>query len=147
MQAGLILPAAGLVIPSFNLAGAFQQPGGQAPPKFQEPSGYPDTGKYGRHVIKEPYAKYHQLENITVSPKQLMADCIPSEYSSHSVGNVKFAPDGTLALVTELVLEILHQMANGRGEFFARGLLFRRSAGGRDLLREGDSFFVGTWLP
>ncbi len=76
MQAGLVLPAAGLVMPSFNLAGALQQPEAKAPPKFQEPSGYPDTGKYGRHVIKEPYAKYHQLENITVSPKQLMADCI-----------------------------------------------------------------------
>lgn len=71
LQAGLILPAAGIVIPQLNLAAAFQQP-----PKFQEPSGYPDTGKYGKYVIKEPYAKYHQLENVTVSPKQLMADCI-----------------------------------------------------------------------
>jgi glucose/arabinose dehydrogenase/endonuclease YncB( thermonuclease family) len=31
---------------------------------------------------------------------QLMADCIPSEYSSHSIGNVKFASDGTLFVTT-----------------------------------------------
>jgi hypothetical protein len=76
LQSGLVLPAAGLVIPPLNLEAAFQQSSGQAPPKLQEPSGHPDTGKYGKYVIKEPYAKYHQLENITVSPKQLMADCI-----------------------------------------------------------------------
>jgi len=69
LQTGLILPA-GLVIPTLSLEAAFQQP------KFQPPSGYTDTGKYGKYVIKEPYAKYHQLENVTVEPKQLMADCI-----------------------------------------------------------------------
>jgi len=76
LQSGLILPAAGFAISPGILEAAFQQPAGQAPPKLAEPSGYPDTGKYGKYVIKEPYAKYHQLENITVSPKQLMADCI-----------------------------------------------------------------------
>ena len=70
LQAGLVLPAAGLVMPQLSLGAVFQQP------KFQPPSGYTDTGKYGKYVIKEPYAKYHQLENITVEPKQLMADCI-----------------------------------------------------------------------
>jgi len=76
LQTGLILPASGFVLPPFNLEAAFQQPAGKPAPVFQEPSGYPDTGKYGKYVIKEPYAKYHQLENITVSPKQLGADCI-----------------------------------------------------------------------
>ena len=76
LQTGLSLPAAAFVIPPGILEAAFQQPEGKKPPVFQEPSGYPDTGKYGKYVIKEPYAKYHQLENVTVSPKQLMADCI-----------------------------------------------------------------------
>ncbi len=53
-----------------------QQPSGQPAPKFQEPTGYAGGGKYGKYVIKESYAKYHQLENVTVTPKQLMADCI-----------------------------------------------------------------------
>jgi len=70
LKAGLILPA-GLFIPSLSFgADDIQQP------KFAPPSGYPDSGKYGKYVIKEPYAKYHQLENVTVDPKQLMADCI-----------------------------------------------------------------------
>ncbi|MBN2083575.1 MAG: hypothetical protein JW748_00010 [Anaerolineales bacterium] len=76
LQAGLSLPAAAFVIPPGILEAALQQPGKKKPPVFQEPSGYPDTGKYGKYVIKEPYAKYHQLENVTVSPRQLMADCI-----------------------------------------------------------------------
>ena len=69
LKAGLILPA-GLFIPQFSFGADSPQP------KFAPPSGYPDTGKYGKYVIKEPYAKYHQLENVTVDPKQLMADCI-----------------------------------------------------------------------
>jgi hypothetical protein len=76
LPAGLILPAAGFAISPLNLEAVFQQPAGPPPPKMQEPAGYPDTGKYGKYVIKEPYAKYHQLENVTVTPKQLMADCI-----------------------------------------------------------------------
>jgi hypothetical protein len=76
LQAGLVLPATGLVIPPLSLEAAFQQPTGQPAPKMPEPSGYPDSGKYGKYIIKEPYVKYHQLENITVTPKQLMADCI-----------------------------------------------------------------------
>jgi len=76
LQSGLILPAAGIVFPPVNLEAAFQQPGSKPAPKSQQPSGYTDSGKYGKYVIKEPYAKYHQLENVTVSPKQLMADCI-----------------------------------------------------------------------
>jgi hypothetical protein len=72
----LILPAAGIVIPPLNLEAAFQQPEAkQAPPK-QKPAGYTDSGKYGKYVIKEPYVKHHQLEDITVGPQQLMADCI-----------------------------------------------------------------------
>ena len=71
LQTGLVLPA-GIVLPAFSLEAlaAFQQP------KFAPPSGHTDEGKYGKYVIKEPYAKYHQLENVTVDPKQLMADCI-----------------------------------------------------------------------
>jgi hypothetical protein len=69
LQAGLILPA-GLFIPTLSFGAASQQP------KFAPPSGYTDSGKYGKYVIKEPYAKYHQLENVTVDSKQLMTDCI-----------------------------------------------------------------------
>lgn len=90
LQSGLVLPAAGLVLPAAGfsitpLFGADSQqpggpppagPGGQAAPKFQPPSGHTDTGKYGKYVIKESYVKYHQLENVTVTPQQLMADCI-----------------------------------------------------------------------
>jgi len=76
LQSGLILPAAGLVIPPFNLQAAFQQPAGKPAPKESQPSGHTDTGKYGKYVIKEPYVKHHQLEDITVGPQQLMADCI-----------------------------------------------------------------------
>ena len=76
IQAGLVMPAAGFVISPLNLEAAFQQPQSKIPPKMEPPSGHPDTGKYGKYVIREPYAKYHQLENITVSPEQLMADCI-----------------------------------------------------------------------
>jgi hypothetical protein len=76
LQSGLVLPAAGFVISPLNLEAAFQQPEAKIPPKMDPPSGYADTGKYGKYVIKEPYAKYHQLENVTVTPQQLMADCI-----------------------------------------------------------------------
>ena len=77
LQSGLVLPAAGLVIPPLNLEAAFQQPEGKQAPKTQQaPAGYTDTGKYGKYVIKEPYVKHHQLEDITVGPQQLMADCI-----------------------------------------------------------------------
>ncbi len=76
LQTGLILPAAGLAMPPGFLEAAFQQPAAKQPPPLPEPSGYTDTGKYGKYVIKEPYVKYHQLENVTVTPKQLMADCI-----------------------------------------------------------------------
>ncbi len=69
LQAGLMLPA-GLFIPSLSFGADVQQP------TFAPPSGYKDSGKYGKYVIKEPYAKYHQLENVTVDSKQLMADCI-----------------------------------------------------------------------
>jgi hypothetical protein len=69
LQAGLILPAAGFVIPRLSLEAAAQE-------EYPEPSGYPDTGKYGKYVIKEPYTKHYQLEDVTVTPKQLMADCI-----------------------------------------------------------------------
>jgi hypothetical protein len=76
LQTGFALPAAGLVIPPGVLEAAFQQPAAKKPPVFEPPSGYTDSGKYGKYVIKEPYAKYHQLENVTVTPEQLMADCI-----------------------------------------------------------------------
>jgi hypothetical protein len=76
LQTGLILPAAGFVIPSANLAAAFQQPAGQKVPKTRKPLGYRDSGKYGKYVIKEPYIKHHQLEDITVGSPELMADCI-----------------------------------------------------------------------
>ncbi len=90
LQSGLVLPAAGLVLPAsgFSITPLFEAalqegppqggppPGAKTPPKMQEPSGHPDSGKYGQYVIKEPYAKYHQLENVTVTPKQLQADCI-----------------------------------------------------------------------
>jgi hypothetical protein len=76
LQSGLILPAAGIVIPPVNLEAAFQQPGSKPAPKSQQPSGYTDSGKYGKYVIKEPYVKRAQLESISVNSKQLMADCI-----------------------------------------------------------------------
>ncbi len=86
LQSGLVLPAAGLVLPAsgFSFTPLFEAalqgppggPGGQAPPKMQPPSGHTDTGKYGKYVIKESYAKFHQLENVTVTPQQLMCDCI-----------------------------------------------------------------------
>ena len=92
LQAGLAFPITGLVIPPINLEAAFQQPAGKPAPVFAEPSGYPDTGKYGKYVIKEPYAKYHQLENITVSPKQLMADCILTHQVFHKLEKIVGEP-------------------------------------------------------
>jgi hypothetical protein len=93
LQSGLVLPAAaGFVLPASGFSitplfeAAMQQPGeppggpgGKTPPKMpklQPPTGHTDTGKYGKYVIKESYAKYHQLENVTVTPQQLMADCV-----------------------------------------------------------------------
>jgi hypothetical protein len=76
LQSGLILPAAGIVIPPVNLEAAFQQPGSKPAPKSQQPSGYTDSGKYGKYIIKEPYVKRAQLESVSVNSKQLMADCI-----------------------------------------------------------------------
>ncbi len=76
LQAGLILPSVGIVIPPLNLEAAFQAPDAKTPPKQQQPAGYTDSGKYGKYVIKEPYVKHHQLEDITVGSQQLMADCI-----------------------------------------------------------------------
>ncbi len=86
LQSGLVLPA-GLILPSagFSITPLFEaalqqpegpSPGGKTPPKMDPPAGHPDTGKYGQYVIKEPYAKFHQLENITCTPKQLQADLI-----------------------------------------------------------------------
>jgi len=76
LQSGLILPATGIVIPPFNLEAAFQQPESKPAPDGQQRSGYTDSGKYGKYVIKEPYAKYAQLEAVSVGSQQLMADCI-----------------------------------------------------------------------
>jgi hypothetical protein len=76
LQSGLILPAAGIVIPPVNLEAAFQQPRSKPAPKSQQPSGYTDSGKYGKHIIKEPYVKRAQLESVSVNSQQLMADCI-----------------------------------------------------------------------
>ena len=86
LQAGLALPAAGIVIPPLSLEAAFQQPTAKSP--LPESSGYPDTGKYGKYVIKEPYVKYHQLENVTVSPKQLGADCIITHQVFHKLERI-----------------------------------------------------------
>ncbi len=90
LQTGFILPAAGLVIPPGTLEAAFQQ--AAAKPPLPESSGYPDTGKYGKYVIKEPYVKYHQLENVTVSPKQLMADCIITHQVFHKLERIVGEP-------------------------------------------------------
>jgi hypothetical protein len=91
LQSGLVLPTvAGLVLPEsgFSITPLFepvmQQPGGSPPggpggkprPKLAPPTGHTDSGKYGKYVIKESYVKYHQLENVTVTPQQLMADCV-----------------------------------------------------------------------
>ncbi len=70
LQAGLVLPAAGFVISQFSLGMAKELA------VYPKPSGHPDTGKYGKYVIKEPYSKHYQLDDITVEPKQIMADCI-----------------------------------------------------------------------
>jgi len=71
LQTGLVLPAAGFVIPQLSSLGMAKELA-----VYPEPSGHPDTGKYGKYVIKEPYSKHYQTEDITVTPKQLMADCI-----------------------------------------------------------------------
>jgi len=92
LQTGLILPAAGFAIPPEILEAAFQQPAAKQPPPLPEPSGYPDTGKYGKYVIKEPYVKYHQLENVTVTPKQLMADCIMTHQVFHKLERIVGEP-------------------------------------------------------
>ncbi len=76
LQSGLLLPATGIEIPQVYLEEAFQQPENQTAPKSQQPSGYTDSGKYGKYVIKEPYAKRAQLEAISVNAQQLMTDCI-----------------------------------------------------------------------
>ena len=73
MQAGLVLPIAGLVIPQLGLEATLKA---QEQESYPEPSGHSDTGKYGKYIIKEPYAKHYQLEDVTVTPKKLMADCI-----------------------------------------------------------------------
>jgi len=73
LQTGLVLPAAGFVIPPLGLEATLKA---QEQESYPEPSGHPDTGKYGKYVIKEPYTKHYQLEDVTVTPKQLMADCI-----------------------------------------------------------------------
>jgi hypothetical protein len=71
LQAGLTLPTMGLVIPRLGLEAAAKELA-----VYPEPSGHPDTGKYGKYVILEPYSKHYQLDDITVTPKQLMADCV-----------------------------------------------------------------------
>ena len=73
LQTGLVLPAAGVVISPSILKAAFQQP---PVPGSTRSSGKPDTGKYGKYVIKEPYKKHHQLECVSLSGEELMADCI-----------------------------------------------------------------------
>ena len=92
LQSGLILPAAGIVIPPVNLEAAFQQPGSKPAPKSQQPSGYTDSGKYGKYVIKEPYVKRAQLEAISVNSQQLMADCIMIHQVFYKPGFVVPAP-------------------------------------------------------
>ena len=81
LQGRTVLPAVGIVIPPLNLEAAFQQPDAKTP-KQQQPAGYTDSGKYGKYIIKEPYVKHHQLEDITVGSQQLMADWIvtPARY-------------------------------------------------------------------
>ncbi len=88
LQTGLVLPAAGIVIPPLNLEAAFQQPEEKPAPKKQEPAGHIDTGKYGKYVIKEPYVKHHQLEDITVGAQQLMADCIITHQVFHKLDTI-----------------------------------------------------------
>ncbi len=80
LQTGLVLPAAGLVIPPLGLEATLKA---QEQESYPEPSGHPDTGKYGKYVIKEPYTKHYQLEDVTVTPKQLMADCIITHQVFH----------------------------------------------------------------
>ena len=101
LQSGLVLPAAGLVLPAsgFSITPLFEAalqegppPGAKTPPKMDPPSGYPDTGKYGKYVIKEPYAKYHQLENVTVTPQQLMTDCIITHQVFYKKDTIVGAP-------------------------------------------------------
>ncbi len=76
LHSGLILPAAGIVIPPINLAAAFQEPESKSASPSQPPAGYTDSGKYGKYIIKEPYVKRAQSESISVNSKQLMTDCI-----------------------------------------------------------------------
>jgi hypothetical protein len=76
LQAGLILPTAGLAISPGVLEAALQQPAGQQAQKTRKRYGHTDSGKYGKYVIKEPYVRHHQLEDITVGSPELMADCI-----------------------------------------------------------------------
>jgi hypothetical protein len=75
IQSGIILPAAGFVIPQLNLQAAIQQPNAKLSPQKQG-YGHPDTGKYGKYVLKEPYATHHQMEDVTVLSPELMAPCI-----------------------------------------------------------------------
>ncbi len=101
LQSGLVLPAAGLVLPAsgFSITPLFeaalqQGPPAEAktPPKMDPPSGHPDSGKYGQYVIKEPYAKYHQLENVTCSPQQLQADLILTHQVFYKLDTIVGAP-------------------------------------------------------
>ncbi len=85
LQTGLVFPA-GLLFPPLNLEAAFQQP------KFSEPSGYPDTGKYGKYVIKEPYSKSRQLEVVAVKPNLLGVDCIIRHQAFFKPGVIIKAP-------------------------------------------------------
>ncbi len=96
LQSGLILPAAGLIIPPLDLAAAFQEPAGKPAPEAPQNFGHIDTGKYGKYVIKEPYVKHHQLEDITVGSQQLMADCIMTHqvfFKQESIVPVAMAHD------------------------------------------------------
>jgi hypothetical protein len=84
LQTGLVLPA-GFMFPPLNLEAAFQQP------KFEE-SGHLDTGKYGKYVIKEPYAKSKQIEAVAVKPNLLGVDCIIRHQAFSKPGVIIKAP-------------------------------------------------------
>ena len=73
LQTGLVLPAVGLVIPQLGLETILKA---QEQESYPEPSGHPDSGKYGKYIIKEPFVRHYQQEDVTVGPKKLMSDCI-----------------------------------------------------------------------